>query len=115
MDEPGLRRRIAAIERARGKHAVAKMRLFARVLFLEGHQEMAAEAAAALERLVRELGDPEAEEEGGEGGEAATEAEAEAEGGGGGEVRKSMSEKERCGAWVWWVPCRALGESTARA
>lgn len=35
MDEAALGRRIAAIERAKGKHAVVKMRLFARVLFLE--------------------------------------------------------------------------------
>ena len=35
MDENALARRIKAIERAKGKHAVIKMRLFARVLFLE--------------------------------------------------------------------------------
>ena len=34
MDEPALGRRIAAIERAKGQHAVVKMRLFARVLCL---------------------------------------------------------------------------------
>jgi hypothetical protein len=35
MTEPALVRRMAAIERAKGRHAVVKMRLFARVLFLE--------------------------------------------------------------------------------
>jgi hypothetical protein len=35
MNEDALARRIKAIERAKGKHAVIKMRLFARVLFLE--------------------------------------------------------------------------------
>jgi hypothetical protein len=62
MDEAALGRRIAAIERAKGKHAVIKMRLFARVLFLEGHEWLASDAAEALERLIDELGDPEADE-----------------------------------------------------
>ena len=35
MSESALAGRIKAIERAKGKHAVIKMRLFARVLFLE--------------------------------------------------------------------------------
>ena len=62
MDESALGRRIDAIERAKGKHAVIKMRLFARVLFLEGLEVLAGDAAEALERLIVELGDPEAEE-----------------------------------------------------
>lgn len=62
MDEAALGRRITAIERAKGKHAVIKMRLFARVLFLEGHEWLASDAAEALERLIDELGDPEADE-----------------------------------------------------
>jgi hypothetical protein len=45
--------------------AVVKMRLFARVLCLEGFDELAAEAADALARLVARLGDP-GEETGGE-------------------------------------------------
>ena len=63
MSEPALKNRVKAIERAKGKHAVVKMRLFARVLFLEGVEEVMEDAAAALERLVKELGDPEEEEE----------------------------------------------------
>lgn len=38
MNEAALQRRIATIERAKGKHAVVKMRLFARVLFLEARR-----------------------------------------------------------------------------
>ena len=38
------------------------MRLFARVLFLEGYEELSGEAAAALYRLVAQLGDPEVED-----------------------------------------------------
>ena len=63
MSEDALARRRKAIERAKGKHAVVKMRLFARVLFLEGYSSLADEATESLERLVAELGDPEAEEE----------------------------------------------------
>ena len=62
MDEAGLARRIKAIERAKGKHAVVKMRLFARVLFLEGYEALADDAAESLERLVEELGDPDADD-----------------------------------------------------
>ena len=62
MDEAGLARRIKAIERAKGKHAVVKMRLFARVLFLEGYEALADDATESLERLVEELGDPDADE-----------------------------------------------------
>ena len=58
MTDPALANRIKAIERAKGKHAVVKMRLFARVLFLEGSEGLADDAAAALARLVEELGDP---------------------------------------------------------
>jgi hypothetical protein len=62
MGEEALARRIHAIARAKGKHAVIKMRLFARVLFLEGYEWLASEAAEALEGLIEELGDPEADE-----------------------------------------------------
>ena len=62
MDEAGLARRIKAIERAKGKHAVVKMRLFARVLFLEGYEALADDATESLERLVEELGDPDADD-----------------------------------------------------
>jgi hypothetical protein len=60
---------------------VVKMRLFARVLFLEGHDALSEDAAASLSRLIAELGDPEAEAEeeeedgGGEGKENAPAAE----------------------------------------
>jgi hypothetical protein len=37
------------------QHAVVKMRLFARVLCLEGHDDLAAEATAAFERLVAKV------------------------------------------------------------
>jgi hypothetical protein len=86
MDEAALGRRIAAIERAKGRHAVVKMRLFARVLFLEarpsraraqrcvrawqlltralqGYEELAQDATAALLRLIEILGDAADEEE----------------------------------------------------
>lgn len=63
MGEEALARRVKAIERAKGKHAVVKMRLFARVLFLEGHEGLSVEATESLERLVEELGDPEADED----------------------------------------------------
>jgi len=59
MSDDALLRRIRAIERAKGKHAVSKMRLFARVLFLEGKEWLAEDAADALGRLITELGDPE--------------------------------------------------------
>uniref|UniRef100_A0A7S2WS01 Uncharacterized protein n=1 Tax=Rhizochromulina marina TaxID=1034831 RepID=A0A7S2WS01_9STRA len=58
MDEAALARRIKAIERAAGQHAVVKMRLFARVLCLEGHDELASDATASLQRLIELLGDP---------------------------------------------------------
>lgn len=66
MSHPALANRIKAIERAKGKHAVVKMRLFARVLFLEGNEGLADDAAAALARLVDELGDPDARDSPGE-------------------------------------------------
>jgi hypothetical protein len=66
MSHPALANRIKAIERAKGKHAVVKMRLFARVLFLEGNEGLADDAAAALARLVEELGDPDARDSPGE-------------------------------------------------
>jgi hypothetical protein len=42
------------------------MRLFARVLFLEGNEGLADDAAAALVRLIDELGDPDARDSPGE-------------------------------------------------
>ena len=66
MSLSALSNRIKAIERAKGKHAVVKMRLFARVLFLEGNEGLADDAAAALARLVEELGDPDARDSPGE-------------------------------------------------
>lgn len=63
MNEAALGRRINAIERARGKFAVVKMRLFARVLCLEGYQELSEDAAGALSRLIAVLGEPEGEDE----------------------------------------------------
>ena len=45
-----------------GQHAVIKMRLFARVLCLEGYDELAAEATESLKRLVEVLGDPGSDE-----------------------------------------------------
>ena len=46
-----------------GQHAVIKMRLFARVLCLEGYDDLAAEATESLKRLVEELGEPEEADE----------------------------------------------------
>jgi hypothetical protein len=57
MSESGLAARIKAIERAKGQHAVVKMRLFARVLFLEEYEWLAHDATEALQRLVAVLGD----------------------------------------------------------
>ena len=62
MDDNALKRRVETIERAKGKHCVTKMRLFARVLYLEGKAELAGEAAESLERLIDALGDPEEDE-----------------------------------------------------
>jgi hypothetical protein len=62
MDERGLERRMHAIRNARGKHCVTKMRLFARVLFLEGYEDLAGTCVEALEELVAELGDPDEED-----------------------------------------------------
>lgn len=58
MSDAGLANRIKAIERACGQHAVAKMKLFATILALEGYVELAEDAAAAHERLVLKLGEP---------------------------------------------------------
>ncbi len=63
MSEPALAKRIKAIERAAGKHAVVKMRLFAQVLCLEGYDDLAADATEALKRVIEILGDPEADAE----------------------------------------------------
>jgi hypothetical protein len=64
MSEPQLARRIVAIERACGQHAVVKMKLFASVLALEGHAGLAEDAAAAYARLVAQLGLPDGVEDG---------------------------------------------------
>ena len=58
MGEGGLANRIKAIERACGQHAVAKMKLFATILALEGYVELAEEASSAYERLKEKLGEP---------------------------------------------------------
>lgn len=68
MSEPQLARRVGAIERACGQHAVVKMRLFASVLALEGYAQLAEEATAAHRRLVEKLGPPAGGGELGEGG-----------------------------------------------
>ncbi len=57
MSEAALENRVKTIERAKGKHAVAKMRLFAQVAFLEGYEHIAELATAALARLIEVLGD----------------------------------------------------------
>ena len=56
--ESGLANRIKAIERACGQHAVAKMKLFATILALEGYVELAEDASSAYERLKEKLGEP---------------------------------------------------------
>jgi hypothetical protein len=63
MSEQALQNRVKAIERSKGKHAVAKMRLFARVAFLEGYELIADLATAALQRLVAVLGDVSSDQE----------------------------------------------------
>lgn len=60
MSEAALANRIKAIERSCGQHAVAKMKLFATILTLEGYVELAEDAASAYERLVEQLGEPSA-------------------------------------------------------
>jgi hypothetical protein len=55
MDEAALGRRIAAIERAKGRHAVVKMRLFARVLFLEARPSRARAQSCVRVRAWRLL------------------------------------------------------------
>ena len=57
MTEPKLRNRMHAISRAKGQHCVTKMRLFARILFLEGYEELAEECAEELSELIGILGD----------------------------------------------------------
>ena len=68
MTDVGLSNRIKAIERACGQHAVAKMKLFATILALEGYVDLAENAAAAHDRLTAKLGKP---NEAGEGEEEA--------------------------------------------
>jgi hypothetical protein len=52
MSQKALLNRTRAIERAQGVYAVLKMRMFAEVLILEGYDEVALEAEAALQRLL---------------------------------------------------------------
>mmetsp|Transcript_38017 Transcript_38017/g.63815 ORF Transcript_38017/g.63815 Transcript_38017/m.63815 type:complete len:311 (+) Transcript_38017:124-1056(+) len=52
MSPQALEKRIATIEKAQGTWAVVKMRMFAEILALEGHEELATEARSALERLL---------------------------------------------------------------
>jgi hypothetical protein len=66
MSESGLANRVKAIERACGQHAVAKMKLFATVLALEGYVDLAEDASSAYERLRDKLGEPAADEAEGE-------------------------------------------------
>ena len=63
MHDSGLANRIKAIERACGQHAVAKMKLFATILALEGYVELAEEASSAYDRLREKLGEPAAVED----------------------------------------------------
>eukprot|EP00286_Rhodomonas_abbreviata_P022890 CAMPEP_0181315024 /NCGR_PEP_ID=MMETSP1101-20121128/15142_1 /TAXON_ID=46948 /ORGANISM="Rhodomonas abbreviata, Strain Caron Lab Isolate" /LENGTH=217 /DNA_ID=CAMNT_0023422179 /DNA_START=69 /DNA_END=722 /DNA_ORIENTATION=- len=63
MSEDALERRMRAIERACGKFAVIKMRLFARVLCLEGYEELSYQATESLNRLIAILGEPEQSDE----------------------------------------------------
>lgn len=58
MSEDALWRRMKTIEKAKGQHAVTKMRLFARVCFLEELFELADACSEALKRLIDVLGDP---------------------------------------------------------
>uniref|UniRef100_A0A7S0QB74 Uncharacterized protein n=1 Tax=Coccolithus braarudii TaxID=221442 RepID=A0A7S0QB74_9EUKA len=58
MSERALANRTKAIERACGQHAVAKMKLFATILALEGYVELAEDASSAYGRLREKLGDP---------------------------------------------------------
>ena len=52
MSEKALQNRVRAIERAQGVYAILKMRMFAEVLILEGYDEVATAAEAALQRLL---------------------------------------------------------------
>jgi hypothetical protein len=52
MSEKKLQTRIKVIERAQGQYAILKMRMFAEVLVLEGHEVLAKEAEQALARLL---------------------------------------------------------------
>ena len=53
MSEKALRNRVRAIERAHGKHALVKMRMFAEVLEVEGYDGEGGVAEAAREALAR--------------------------------------------------------------
>ena len=62
MSEDALWTRMNKIEKAKGRHAVTKMRLFARVAYLERLYDLADACKDALERLVDALGDPKDDE-----------------------------------------------------
>ena len=62
MSEDALWTRMTKIEKAKGRHAVTKMRLFARVAYLERLYDLADACKDALERLVDALGDPKDDE-----------------------------------------------------
>jgi hypothetical protein len=53
MSEKALENRVKAIERAAGIYAVIKMQMFAEVLILEGYEEVATLAQAALDNLLQ--------------------------------------------------------------
>jgi hypothetical protein len=50
--------RVRVIEKARGKFCVTKMQMFAEVLILEGYDNIADEAKAALHRLLNGIPPP---------------------------------------------------------
>eukprot|EP00750_Incisomonas_marina_P014237 INCI17622.7.p2 GENE.INCI17622.7~~INCI17622.7.p2 ORF type:complete len:170 (-),score=43.13 INCI17622.7:1348-1857(-) len=52
MSEKRLSTRVKVIERALGQHCIVKLRMFAEVLILSGMDSLAAEATAALERVL---------------------------------------------------------------
>ena len=57
MSDKALWTRLKTIERAKGQHAVAKMRLFGRIAFLEKKHDLAEACVDALARLIEDLGD----------------------------------------------------------
>mmetsp|Transcript_822 Transcript_822/g.1006 ORF Transcript_822/g.1006 Transcript_822/m.1006 type:complete len:196 (+) Transcript_822:145-732(+) len=55
MSDKALSRRVRAIERACGQHCIVKMRMFGEVLILAGKDNIAKEATASLDRLLKLL------------------------------------------------------------